>query len=415
MNEEYEFLNIEEIGMLPLDRRSTNLPEGEFIDGIIVYDKDGNPRARRIDNFSEKIRCRRRIVPIIEVGENLGEDLGIEAEEPFMPILWESLEAEEFPPQSWTIKNLIPREGLVILASASGEKKTWIALDMARCIAWGKDFLGNEDFKTEKRNVLYIDQEMPRSELQRRGKLLKMPKNVWFASSHGNLDLNKDVEKLYSFVEEKEIEVIFIDTLRAVAGGLREDKAEEVRRFFNLFKKFKDEGVAVIFLDHCRKPRPQEGSIPRKDQLIASQDKVASVEVLLMLKSKPRDEEIFIYPLKYRNGIEYEPFRISITDLVDDQMKVIGVELKYAGKFDERELKKDEAKESILSILAGGERTGPDLIEAIRNQSKIGEKNIRDALRALEKSGSIDHKRNGRKNSYFLKESRDDSNQLNFD
>ena len=155
-----------------------------------------------------------------------------------------------------------------------------------RCIATGENFLGSEEFATEKGNVLYIDQEMPASELQKRCRQLGLSERdqkIWFFTNESEepLNLSKEakVNWLLEFIEKEKIKVVFIDTLRAVAGGLKEEKAEEVRAFFNLFRQVKNRGVTIVFLDHCRKPNHFEGKIPKKEQLFASQDKAASVEI----------------------------------------------------------------------------------------------------------------------------------------
>src|SRR3989344_6864961 len=52
-------------------------------------------------------------------------------------ITWCDLNKKVFPEQSWRIQSLIPKEGFVALASISGEKKTWVGMEMARCISSG--------------------------------------------------------------------------------------------------------------------------------------------------------------------------------------------------------------------------------------------------------------------------------------
>lgn len=380
MENESKYLSFEEIIDLPFIEPRLVEKECHVFEKV-VYDPFGDAVGRTSSKFSCDVACLRYHFEDGDIPEI--QDDG----NSFEPTLWENFENEVFPPQFWTIKNLIPREGLVIISSASGEKKTWFSIEMGRCIVLGENFLGIEDFKTEKRNVLYLDQEMSKAEFQRRGKLLKLKShgNFWLNRGLDNLDLGKpeNVKKLYDFVKENNIGIVFIDTFRAVAGGLEEDKGEKVRKFFNLFKKFKDNGVVVIFLDHCRKPRPNEGKEPRKDQVISSQDKVASVDVLLMLKSKERSNEIFIYCRKNRGSIEYEPFKMEMNDIVDDQLNTIGVEFKYAGKFDAKELRVDEAKDAIIDLLESGIKTTPELIKAIYEEHHICEKNIRYGLKEL--------------------------------
>lgn len=327
------------------------------------------------------------------------------------PLLWSEFEKVEFPEQRWKIKNLIPHEGFVILASPSGEKKSWLAMEMARCLALGEPYLQNPEFASTQCNVLYIDEEMPKSELQRRGKLLGFQQagsRIWLLSKN-NLNLNTKVtaDWLLAFMESNKIEVVIVDTLRAVAGGLNEDKAEDVRKFFDLFKEAKDKGIAVIFLDHCRKPSQHEGREPKKEQLFASQDKLASVEVLLMLKSKEATGEIMVYQKKNRLGMEIAPFMVNMTDSESPSGEKC-VTLIYRGGIEDKEEKKEQAKELIQSLLAGGGMTRKELIRRGNQDMRIGSRNTSDALRELEQAGAISVQKQGRENFYTLQESGND-------
>lgn len=319
------------------------------------------------------------------------------------PTIWRHLDAIEFPPQKWLIKHLIPCQGVVILASASGEKKTWIALEMAKSISMGINFLNSEEFPTEKGNVLYIDQEMSQVELQRRGRQLgfKKMENQFWIISNSDLNLNSKADEdpeedtarqLNSFIRRYKIRVVFIDTFRAVAGGLKEDKAEEVRAFFNKFKALKDEGVTLVFLDHCRKPLRFEGKAPKKEQLFASQDKVASVEVLLMIKSDESSEEIQVHMKKNRLCVELKPFTILMKDTMADNGDLITT-LSYGGSAMDKESKVDEAIKLIPAFLEDGPKLTSEILEYGLIEWQIGEKNMRAALKALEDKAEIVAKR----------------------
>lgn len=330
---------------------------------------------------------------------------------------WGEFSKVNFPEEKWLIQNLLPLEGLAILASPSGEKKTWVALHMAYCIAMGKDFLGHTDFKVQKSKVLYLDQEMSRAELQRRGKLLGFSaetEGLIIPVDFQQIDLSKDeyLDWLLKQVIEHDVRVIFIDTLRAVAGGLREDKAEEVREFLNKFLSFKKMGLCIIFLDHCRKAHPFEGKTPKKEQLLGSQDKVACLETLLMIKSDERNPEVKVYPKKNRNGIEYEPFSIVMESLMDDEANEIGINIKYGGPLEgSQESKSEEAKGLILTFLADGSKTAKQAVEYLGAEHKIGESNVRFALRELSRANKVRVERQGRENVYGL-EKEGDSNLL---
>jgi hypothetical protein len=60
----------------------------------------------------------------------------------------------------WIVQDLIPARGITIIAGEAGAGKTWLALDLARAVTWGGNFLGR---KTRVAQVLYLDKENPLS------------------------------------------------------------------------------------------------------------------------------------------------------------------------------------------------------------------------------------------------------------
>ncbi|MEI6280948.1 MAG: AAA family ATPase [bacterium] len=327
-------------------------------------------------------------------------------------ISWEEFSKKEFTEVPWRIKDLIPKEGFVILSAISGEKKTWVALEMANNISEGSNFLGTEMFKTEQGKVLYVDQENPERDLARRGKQLGIKgKENFFLYRPDSLNLNDEnvAKKFLELIVNNNFNVVFIDTLRAVAGGLKEDKAEDVRMFFNRFKILKDKGVVIIFLDHLRKPQNFEGKIPKKEQLLGSQDKTASVEILLQLSSKSGTDEIRVYQAKNRLDREISPFKIMMKDIIaEDGTKTTS--LIYDGEIDEENTKKDEAKIYILELLHEGSQTTKEITKVLSTK-KIGGRNTRDALKELMAEGKIDMGKKGKENLYFLVSSEQINNQ----
>jgi hypothetical protein len=358
-----------------------DLPDGAICDPCgLIYSDRGKLIGKKTDFiFNQSIPYQKEII-LFETGKRR-----------FELINWQDLNSIVFPKENWRIKQLIPKSGIVILASPSGEKKSWVAMEMARCITVGENFIGNENFEVEPGNVLYINGEMSKQELQRRGRQLDFTGKTYniFIITQDSINLGEAeaVEEIKDLILSNNIGIVFIDTLRAVAGKLKEEKAEEVREFFNRLMPLKNLGITIVFLDHCRKPQRFEGKEPRKEQLFSSQDKVANAEILLMLKSEAGTDDISVYQKKNRLSKEIQPFRI----LMEDQKDEVGItrttKLTYAGNFEEKEYKLDEAKELVLGALADGPKVVTELIE-LGKIEEIGEKNVRNAIRSL-----LEHKR----------------------
>lgn len=323
-------------------------------------------------------------------------------DENFQVLTWTQLSQKDFPQQQWWVQGLVPVNGITLLAGVSGEKKSWLAMHLAFCIATGSHFLGSEKFPTTQGRVMYVDAEMDYSQLRHRGLKLKfslIEEGELLMISEQQINLREE----YNFIEFEAIlesygvRVVVIDTLRGVAGGLVEDKAEEVRRFMEQFKMLKHKGYSAIILDHCRKPLRNEGYAPKKEQILGSQDKVANAESVLMVKSEAGSQTLAVYQVKNRSSIEVKPFLVVMADNADGS-----IEFKYEGEYDEQISKLDEAKLAIPQIISTGSLTTKKIIEIMHSQYKVSERYVREALRALESSQVLVVEKVGREKSYKL-------------
>lgn len=317
------------------------------------------------------------------------------------PISWAALRDQPFPENEWYIQGLVPKYGITMLAAASGEKKTWLAMHIAYCIATGSHLFGDEKFLSTQGRVLYIDAEMGPRELQRRGKLLgfdHVPEDNLFLITGDAISIRSEeaFEELAQIVEGNSIDVLVIDTLRGIAGGINEDKAEEIRAFLQRFNALKNQGIAVIILDHCRKPIRNEGYAPRKEQLLGSQDKVASAESVIMLKSETNSDSFAVYQVKSRTGTEIKPFLMLMRDVIAEDR----IEFRYNGEYDEQVSKMDTAKTIIPQIIGTGLMTTKQLVAAMQEDHKVGERYVRDALRLLVKKELLVVEKLGREHAY---------------
>jgi hypothetical protein len=313
---------------------------------------------------------------------------------------WSEFEKQPFPENPWRVKGLIPLNGMTIIAAPSGEKKSWVVMELARCVAEGISFLGDPQFATEKCNVLYVENETPENEIQRRGKVLGFGEGILMLRQECP-PLNSDaaVGELFEMAVVRKVGMVIIDTVRSVAGGMREEKAEEIRMFFDRFKKFCAAGITVIFTDHCRKPHQLESkTMPKKEQLLGSQDKVAAVHALIMIRSERNSDEILVHPLKLKAGRERGSFKIVMKDNEDES----SISLTYAGDIEEEKLKIEETKELVKSLLANAEGPidSPAVLEGLRG--KTGKTMVENALKSMRQTNEIGWRKVGRKFVYFV-------------
>src|SRR3989344_7551228 len=104
------------------------------------------------------------------------------------PSGWDVLDSDmllklKIPEQDFLVKSLIPEGGITMLSGNPGCGKSWLMLEIAKCVGCGDPLFTGENitpesinrFKTKEAKVLYIDEESHLSEIKRRWKMLKPP------------------------------------------------------------------------------------------------------------------------------------------------------------------------------------------------------------------------------------------------
>jgi hypothetical protein len=151
---------------------------------------------------------------------------------------WDSIEDE---PVEWLINGVIPQRSFVALYAPPASFKSFIALDIAECIATGRAFLGNQI--TKQGAVLYIAGE-GHGGIGSRIKALKTHHKtpvgapVYFLRRQVNLRSSKtDLQDLVNAIDdlkaihEINFELIIIDTLARAFGGGNENASEDMGAF----------------------------------------------------------------------------------------------------------------------------------------------------------------------------------------
>jgi hypothetical protein len=151
---------------------------------------------------------------------------------------WDDIEDE---PVEWLIQGVIPQKSFVALYAPPASFKSFIALDIAECIATGRAFLGNQI--TKQGAVLYIAGE-GHGGIGSRIKALKTHHKtpvgapVYFLRRQVNLRSSKtDLQDLVNAIDdlkaihEINFELIIIDTLARAFGGGNENASEDMGAF----------------------------------------------------------------------------------------------------------------------------------------------------------------------------------------
>ncbi|WP_158225322.1 AAA family ATPase [Rubrivirga sp. SAORIC476] len=164
------------------------------------------------------------------------------------------LEIAEGDPVEWVVPGLAASGTVTDLIGEPKAGKTTLALEAARAVAEGRDFLGEP---TVKGPVVYVSEQ---SEPSLRGTLDRMG---WMTQDvialtvedHWDLRFDEVLLDVYRIVRETGARLVVIDTLAAVAKlGGRMASAPSVRRLFAKVRgRLCEGGVAVVLVRHTTK------------------------------------------------------------------------------------------------------------------------------------------------------------------
>jgi len=218
----------------------------------------------------------------------------------------------------WTIERHIPKGSITLVFGKGGIGKTWLLLDMARCIGSGIPFLG---FETNKAPVIFIDFENPLAVLNTRTQTLGDTEDVHFWR------VNNDKMKAPK-LDSKEWEqykclpagaVLIFDTLRA-SQSRDENASNEMSLIMNRLKELRDSGFTIILLHHTAKNSDNvaKGSTAIVDLadhilgLTRVKKKRDGQEIVVDDDDNDSDEDT-IYRFGVREKTRYEPYHVYLT------------------------------------------------------------------------------------------------------
>jgi len=304
---------------------------------------------------------------------------------------WQSGKNE---PVNWLVEGVIPEKSFVALYGPPASFKSFIAMDIAECIASGRDWLGNKINGTGP--VLYIAGE-GHGGIGARIAAIKQHHNtpddaqVYVVRSQINLRSSvDDFLALISAIDElvKELGVdlrmIIIDTLARAFGGGNENSSDDMGAFIQATGKIQNRyRCSLMLLHHAGKDTTKGlrghssllGAVDTQMEIMRFPE--TSKGVILMSKQKDGEDG-------QRYGFEAITVDIDRSDLGLENGSSLVIEASEVG-----EMKTSDAENK------------PEKGKAIGAKQKIAEKSLIVAIKTF---GSIIDTPDGRKNAITLEQ-----------
>lgn len=199
----------------------------------------------------------------------------------------------DLPPVEYVV-DIILAKGLVILSAKSKLGKSWLALDLALCVASGCDFLG---FNTTQGKVMYIDLENTRSLTQSRLRTL-----LNGSDAPDDLEIFNDFSTMSDYFEEdirrelsqenKKFSLVIVDVFQKIKKPKRVGQTDYEADYETLttLKKIADEfSISLVLVHHNRKMT--NDTDPFENLLGSTALMGASDEVIVLHKKDRKDIE----------------------------------------------------------------------------------------------------------------------------
>lgn len=299
----------------------------------------------------------------------------------------------DIPDIKWIVKDIIPIQGVTILAGEAGSFKSYFSKYVSICCTNNITVLNT--FETKKIKVLYLDEENGAITLKTRLKKLKdgMSLNIenfenltFVMESNLKLFPSKEViESLEEYIKTQEPDLIIVDSMSRFMVG-DENQAKDVKLIYDTIKPLITKyNTSWLIIHHTRKGSGKKG----KDDLRGSSDFVGFCDTVMMLNKKGK--EFVLRQVKNRHKPEIDAIRFRVIDTENEDTENEGINLEVLGTVkDDVERAYEIAAENIKTWLDAEKVTKfrtKQVMEQFENEHSKSA--VRKALNILESLGFI--------------------------
>ncbi len=330
--------------------------------------------------------------------------------------------SEELPPVVWLVKPFLPRPSVTAWFGKPKSLKSLLVLDMCLHVAGGLAWLTNPQYQdgmtVNQARVVWVDLENGAVTFKRRMKAIA--NSLGLGRSRGQMlafsmpnpwpDLSQDenTSALIGRLQELgDIGVLVIDHLGQALGAIDENSPLISQVMGNIRRIAEACNVAVVLIHHAKKGQGKDGGSP-EDQLRGHGAILANVDAAYLIERDKIDRtNIKLIPVAVR-GADAPNVSAQFSYEQDANLELSEArfwKMSWQNNF-------TRARDTILKLLAEGKKNHTQLIAAVKMlESGLSDKNIRDAIAALESTKEIIFT-SGKNNSkiYRLAEGDNDEN-----
>lgn len=221
-------------------------------------------------------------------------------------------EIERLPPPAFLLDGILPERSLCEIHGPPGVGKSFLALDIALCVATGRPFLGRQ---VDRAPVVYVAAEGSygigaRTKAWRHARAVTDVVDAYLLTEPVQLLDPRSVQRFVAGVTEQLHELpglVVMDTLaRCLAGG-DENSAQDMGLVVAALDRIRaDLDCAVLLLHHTRK----DGETERGSSALRG-----AVDTMIGVKGE--DGQIRMICEKQKDAAPFETIRLQITPLLD--------------------------------------------------------------------------------------------------
>ena len=361
-----------------------------------------------------KFHTKNNYVKLMEQAQIMNDVPEIDETENYTIHTLKQLLEREYPLENWIIEKFLPQEGIVMFSGDAGVGKSFMLLEIVKCITNKTLFLDHFEIKTPDVPILVIDKENGSRRLQKRIKGMNIlpTDDVYFLDYPENFTLEDEgfILAVQEFVKSKEIKIVLLDSFIDILLG-DENSPTDTGKIFNALRQIAP-NICWVILHHEVKPVAKQPRLAI-DRARGSSNIKGQVDYLFSLQKTKTLKIINIEQAKAR---DYELLNTFAVEFISENEEMAG--FRYMGEVKQELKLVEEVTQLVYEHLKTNTMISTEELTTLAEQNGYTARTTRDAIKILTQKGFIDAIKKpgyGNKKFYFVIEEggeEDDSSQI---